>query len=566
MSDQGGPYGPGNQGQPGQGWPAAGQEGGSSPQPQQGWQPGPAPSGPQGWQQPGQQSAPQSGPQGWQPGSAPTGPQGWQQPGQPTGPQAWQQPNQPTGPQGWSGQQPPPTQGYPAQGQPNQGYPNQGYPNQGPGGPGGPGAPYSGQQPAPAPKNRTPLIITAIAVVVALVAAAGIYLFAIKDSNDTAGTTGQASPQASVTALFTTLSNSDPIGLADQLDPAEAALFTDLNTDIITELKRLEVLSPAASTDSMTGTTITVSNLTMDGTDETINDHLRIVKLTGGTVTVASDPSAIPLSDSFRQAFGDQIDQAQPQSQTVNIADAVKDNGGDPIRVATVKRGDQWYVSLFYTIADNAVHQAGLPNPTSSIAADGQGSPEEAVNKFIEKSAAGDLAGVIGVLPPDEMGALHDYGQVLVDQADAADLSTSAKDLGVEFSNLTWEQSDVTGGKKLSIKTMTVTADGQTVTIERDAAKNSLTVTLPDQPAVTLDEDTIDTYLADAVGSADLDPQALDIIKREFKQVIGIGLVTVQVDGKWYVSPIRSVSDIFVSLLKGLEPGDVDYLISLAKK
>ena len=57
----------------------------------------------------------------------------------------------------------------------------------------------------------------------------------------------------------------------------------------------------------------------------------------------------------------------------------------------------------------------------------------------------------------------------------------------------------------------------------------------------------------------------LDIIKREFKQIIGLGIVTVQVDGKWYVSPIRSFSDIFVSLLKGLEPGDVDYLISLAQ-
>jgi hypothetical protein len=402
-------------------------------------------------------------------------------------------------------------------------------------------------------------------VVVALVAAAGIYMFAIRDSNDVAGPTGQASPQASVTALFTTLSNSDPIGLADQLDPAEAALFTDLNTDIITELKRLEVLSPAASTDSMTGTTITVSGLTMDGTDETINDHLRIVKLTGGTVTIASDPSAIPLSESFKEAFGDEIDQAQPQSQTVNIADAVKDNDGEPIRVATVKRGDQWYVSLFYTIADNAVHEAGLSNPTSSIPAEGQGSASDAVNKFIERSSKGDLAGVIALLPPDEMGVLHDYGQVIIDQADAGDLSTSAEDLGLEFSNVAWEESDVTGGKKLSIKSMTVTADGQTATIERDAAKGSLTVKLPDQPAVTLDQETIDTYLADAMGSADLDQQALDIIKREFKQIIGIGLVTVQVDGQWYVSPIRSVSDIFVSLLKGLEPGDVDYLINLAK-
>jgi hypothetical protein len=486
MSEQGGPYGPGNQGQPRHGEPATGHGDGHATQTTPGWQPGPAPTGPQAWQQP-------------------------------TGPQAWQQPApQPTGPQGWSGQQPAPTQVYPAQGYPNQGYPqgypSQGYPSQGPGGPAGPGQSYPGQQPAPAPKSRKPLIITAVAVVVALVAAAGIYLFAIKDSNDIAAPTGQASPQASVTALFTTLSNSDPIGLADQLDPAEAALFADLNTDIITELKRLEVLSPAASTDSMTGTTITVSGLTMDSNDETINDHLHIVKLTGGTITVASDPSAIPLSESFKQAFGDQIDQAQPQSQTVNIADAVAKNDGQPIRVATVKRGDQWNVSLFYTIADNAVHQAGLPNPTSSIPADGQGSPEDAVNTFIEKSATGDLAGVIGVLPPDEMGVLHDYGQVLIDQADAGDLSSSAKDLGVEFSNVTWDVSDVTGGKKLSIKTMTVTADGQTVTIERDATNGSLTVTVPNQPTVTLDEDTIDNYLTDAVGSADLDQQALDII------------------------------------------------------
>jgi hypothetical protein len=38
----------------------------------------------------------------------------------------------------------------------------------------------------------------------------------------------------------------------------------------------------------------------------------------------------------------------------------------------------------------------------------------------------------------------------------------------------------------------------------------------------------------------------------------------VQVDGKWYVSPVRSFGDVFTSLLKGLEPGDIDYLISLA--
>ena len=56
-------------------------------------------------------------------------------------------------------------------------------------------------------------------------------------------------------------------------------------------------------------------------------------------------------------------------------------NNGEPIRVATVNRGGQWYVSLFYTIADNAVHAEGLPNPTQAdiIEAGGLGNPEEAV-------------------------------------------------------------------------------------------------------------------------------------------------------------------------------------------
>ena len=81
----------------------------------------------------------------------------------------------------------------------------------------------------------------------------------------------------------------------------------------------------------------------------------------------------------------------------------------------------------------------------------------------------------------------------------------------------------------------------------------------------TLDQSTIEDFIAQGGGSQDLDPKMVDIIKREFQQIIGLGIVTVQVDGQWYVSPVRSFSDIGVSLLKGLQPSDVDYLISLAQ-
>ncbi|HYN72377.1 MAG TPA: hypothetical protein VES60_07720 [Nakamurella sp.] len=405
------------------------------------------------------------------------------------------------------------------------------------------------------------MIVTAIAVVVALLAGAGVWFFAIRD---TQSASGQPSPQAAVNALFTSLSKSDPIGLAGQLDPAEASLFTDLNADVLSELKRLDVLGPSASTTSLTGTSITVSGLTFDPTDETINDNLRVVKLTGGTVTIASNPDQLPLSDKIKSKFADQISQAEPQSQTVNIADAVSSNGG-PIRIATVQRGGQWYVSLFYSIADNATHQAGLPNPTAAdrIAAVGSSSPEAAVDAFVKEASAGDVDGVIALTAPDEMGVLHDYGKLLIDNIDTSDVSSGINDLGFTVKDASWAVSDVTGGKKVSLASLTVSAQGQTATITRDPAAGSLTVDLDGQTQ-TLDQSTIEDFISQAAGSQDLDPTMVDIIKREFQQIVGLGIVTVQVDGQWYVSPVRSFSDIFVSLLKGMQPADVDYLISLA--
>jgi len=306
----------------------------------------------------------------------------------------------------------------------------------------------------------------------------------------------------------------------------------------------------------------------MDPSTETINDHLQIVKLTGGTITITSDPNQIPLSDSIKKSFAAEIQQAQPQSQTLDIADAVAKNGGQPLRLATVKHGQQWYVSLFYSIADNAVHQAKLSNPAAAdyIQPIGAGSPEDAVNGLIKQAQDGSLEGVIARLAPDEMAVLHDYGKLLIQQSGTGDLTNQMNDLGVSIDNVTWAVSDVTGGKKVSVQSLSLTADGQSATITRQS-DGSVTVALPDQPEVNLNQDSIDSYLTDAVGSADLDQQTLDIIKREFTQVIGLGIVTVQVgDGpdNWYISPVRSFSDVVVSLLKGLQPGDIEHLISLS--
>lgn len=162
---------------------------------------------------------------------------------------------------------------------------------------------------------------------------------------------------------------------------------------------------------------------------------------------------------------------------------------------------------------------------------------------------------------------MHDYGKLIIGKIPAADTSRLTSTVTPVA---TWNVSDVAGGKLVSLKTLTVTTSGQTISVVRDAAAGSLTVTVTGQPAVVLNKDTIGSYIDKSLGnsSSGMDPQLVKIIGQEFQQLIGIGMVMTQdpTDSKWYASPMRSYAEIFVSLLKGLQPGDVDYLIALAKK
>ncbi len=180
----------------------------------------------------------------------------------------------------------------------------------------------------------------------------------------------------------------------------------------------------------------------------------------------------------------------------------------------------------------------------------------------------GELENVIAVLPPDEMAVLHDYGKLILRSSDGGDLSgelgNAEQDLGFTIDDIQFATSDVTGGTKVSLASATISADGQTATITVDQATGSVTLKTDDQPEITLDETTIDTYIDEFAGDEDLDPQLVDIIKREFEQLVNLGVVTVQVGDDWYVSPMRSFGDVFLSLTRGLEPGDVQYLVGLA--
>ncbi len=415
-----------------------------------------------------------------------------------------------------------------------------------PGAPGGPSA--------PPPRKRTALVVTVAAVVVALLAATGVWYFGFRDSK---GAGGQTSPQEAANAMLVSLSQKDPVGVADQLAPSEAKLFGDLTGDVLTELKRLQIVTPDASQGNLTGATVTVAGLTYDPSPDTINDHVSVVKLTGGTITITTDPAKLPLTDKIKQA-ADQSKRATPTTKTYNIADEVAKRGG-PIRVATVLEGGKWYPSLFYTAADTWAQQKHLGSPTAAdaIAATGGDTPEATMDAVIKALSDRDLAGFIALLPPDEMAVLHDYGQMIVRAANIGKNTSAA----VKVSNTSWNVSDTTGGKLVSIKSLTVTVNGTSTTIAHDG--DSLTVSTAGKAPVTVTDATIDSYLDElGTGGSVVDPTLKDIIKREYKQVLGIGFVLTQTNGKWFFSPLRSYVGIFTQLLKGLQPSDIDYFLT----
>jgi hypothetical protein len=548
------------------GRPAWGQQG-DQPWPQQ----------PQG--QPWQQGGPQQG-QPWQQG-APQQPQPWQpQQGQPQD-QPWQQhqpwqqgaPQQPwTGAPG-QGHPDQPTQHWPAGGaQPTQQWqqpqqqpawdqqPWQGA-GQPPHGPAQPGHPAGGTP----PKKNKAALITAVAVVVALVLGVGVYFLASRGSSDG----GKDTPVAAARQLFDDVDNGDIIGLTDTFDPVEAQFVNDLAGDVIEQFKRLGLLTDDATVNNSTGANISIKGITFDdAAEEKPLPDLTVVKLTGGTITINPTQDSNVETDLYRR-LRDAVEKkaadedlpmtSTTEPTTIDIAEVIRDkNNGEPIRISTVQRDGEWYPSLFYTLADYWVQSEGIGPVTAAdaIPGAGKGSPEEAVDAMIQAAIAQDATAVIELLPPDEMSAVHTYGKKIVDAIDHS--SGAPEDVTVDAE---WNVSDVTGGKLLSIRSMQFTSGRESGSIEID--QDAGTVTVSDgSDSQTFDAASIEELIGTGE-LASIHPNMTDFVERMLKAALGLGVVTTEVDGQWYVSPLRSYSAVFTVLLSGMEQADIEMFIDL---
>ena len=485
------------------------------------------------------------------------------QPGQwPQQPDQWpQQPGQwPQQPQGGYPPGATPAGGYPQD--PAQQYPQAtppgGYPQyqQQPGYQNHPG--YYGQQPGyppPAPPRRGKRgLIIGLVIALVVLAGGGVGTYFALSGNDS----GADTPTAAAMKLATSISNSDIVGVAESLAPAESAVFTDPISDATNELKRLKVLDSSADPKALSGIQVKTENLTFDEAGaEQVNDHVTITKLTAGTITITSDFTKLPLAKEF-------LDEAMPggarpsrstDTETINIADEVRKNG-EPIRIATVKVDGAWYPSLLYTIADYALKDAHQKWPSTSIPANGAASPNEAVKQTLQAALDSDVRRVIELLPPDEMGALHDAGPAIVNAIG------DAKPSGAKVLDLQTQTSPVTGGTRATLTSVKIEANGEQYTVTKNGDCYEAT---GEGRTQRMCADDIAGQLEGEIGTS-LPSSVTDVLRHLSSGLLGqgIGIVTTEVSGKYYVSPLRTVVEGGMTVLRSLQPGDITALVKAA--
>jgi hypothetical protein len=400
--------------------------------------------------------------------------------------------------------------------------------------------------PQPATHRRGRLWGSVAAVVVVAAGAVTSYVaFA-------GATAGSSSAQQAVQRVITDLEHADLVGLLDDLVPSERAALSSAVTSDITALKRLGVVSPSADPAAVSGVHFAARDLHF-GSPITVNDHVQIVQLTGGTIDMSASAAQLP----FTQRLLGLAHASGPAAKHVTIT--------KPIRIATQQQDGHWYASLFYTIADHAAHQQ-LPSKSDYIAATPTGTPTDAVQNFVHAVFYRDFRTAISLISPAELAVVHDYGNLLVSAA------SKSKQPPVQLQSLDLTSSPISGGVRVNVHDATLTVMGFHVnaTIDGGCLKLDAGI-LSKQICAANAADEISSLLGLLCGKAGGGPCPSGDYTAAQKRAIGdlvggllqVGIVVTREGTGWYIAPTRTLADASETLLGALQGDDLFQLAGI---
>lgn len=413
---------------------------------------------------------------------------------------------------------------------------------------------------APEPPRRSRGTLVAVIVgVVALLAAGTFAVIKITGGDDG----GAASPADVGTELIAALEEEDLLGVIDLLLPSEREALRQPMIDLVDHMKRLEVLSAEASLDDVGGLDLRFGDVQVTVEPTNVTDITNIVL--SGTASAVVDGEAVPLGDLLiDEAFaGERPEMDQP----------MESNEFDDVRLTTVERDGRWYLSAFYSMAETARgRDSGRDIPLVGLAAVGAEEPELAVDAMLDAMVASDVAAMVALLDPSEVEALHRYAPLFLGEAEQ-----SADDLPVEatISDVQYSVAGEGNRRSVGIDSISVTitqpeseldSGDEPMTVTLTYAAGCLVVTGMGEEATEVcgtDFDSIDELAEqNGFGDSEATQELLDAFSEAFADFDPSGIAVHEVDGKWYVSPLRTLFDGLDSVLDALERPEIERIIA----
>ncbi|MCA9299059.1 MAG: hypothetical protein KDA28_08335, partial [Phycisphaerales bacterium] len=228
------------------------------------------------------------------------------------------------------------------------------------------------------------------------------------------------------------------------------------------------------------------------------------------------------------------------------------DFGPQGLVVTTVEHDGRWYVSLWYSVAEQLRGTSSLPTRDEAVVPQGGDSPEEIATQFIQAMGDLDLELMLASLHPDEFEALQRYAPIFLDDAqrqlDDAGIQVKISELELRSST-----SGDTGAVGIESFALELSGDGDRVAVDWDGECITWELTGSDETSGTgCAADAADSFTPDSDTSPE---QGAAALAKGLQDTDIIRVATFE--GDWYISLVGSALDGTVNALEQLEPEDL---------
>lgn len=364
-------------------------------------------------------------------------------------------------------------------------------------------------------------------------------------------------PSEAVQQMTKAVAAGDVIAAMESLAPGERDVLLQSGVPLLEQLKRLDVLKSDLDLRAVKGATISFAGQTY--TEAAVRDDIVNVNVNGGTYRLNADMQNLPTGDWLGKTLG--LD-----AQKKTTVSEERPLGGKVSSLTTIKSGGHWYVSLLYTAAEQARTSAGmaLPKLGDRIPANGADSAEGAVKAMFDAAAGLDVRRMVELMPPDELSVLHDYSPLFLADAEKAAVKGRAQ-FSLTFPNLRMKTDGTGDTVRVSITRWS--ADLRLKSVDGPESKvlldgDCITATLNGETKQRCGKDAAKLLTDFGVldSSAELDKVGAQFSASMSKASDTSRFTVVKRDGKWYVSPERTVLDAVTGRLAKVAKGDIDKL------